>query len=308
MNLKSFLSIPLAICLLCSSTFTAAATSDITNPETEAEIRAYLESSPSATTTNEYDILKEQQDSAHAVLDSRTASEQKVEDAKEILSFDPVEHFYDLQDKGKAYLEEQGYPADQIEAIMEFDGSEDAIYRASASLTADLLILNRDKHSDGKRMLEAKYIFSWSGIPSMRSTDSVALAASNFFYTDSSGASVVYYAADSGSERLTEHPTVKKLPKCESRAAGIDLSMQKISNRTYYHPVSGYVSAEFNSLDFRQTNIGGTYAHAIFKVSASPSASLTLGTSGTGASVSVRFDLSGDFKEMGFEDLVVDIP
>lgn len=104
MNLKSFLSIPLAICLLCSSTFTATATSDITNPETEAEIRAYLESSPSATTTNEYDILKEQQDSAHAVLDSRTASEQKVEDAKEILSFDPVEHFYDLQDKGKAYL------------------------------------------------------------------------------------------------------------------------------------------------------------------------------------------------------------
>lgn len=308
MNLKSFLSIPLAICLLCSSTFTAAATSDITNPETEAEIRAYLESSPSATTTNEYDILKEQQADARAVLDSPTASEEEVEEAEESLAFDPVKHFYDLQDKGKAYLEEQGYPTDQIEAIMEFDGSEDAIYRASASLTADLLILNRDKYSDGKRILEAKYIFSWNGIPSMRSTDCVALAASNFFYTDGSGSSVVYYAADSGSERLTEHPTVKKLPKCESRAAGIDLSMQKISNRTYYHPVSGYVSAEFNSLDFRQTNIGGTYAHAIAKISASPSASLTLGTSGTGASVSVRFNLSGDFEEMGFEDLVVDIP
>lgn len=171
--------------------------------------------------------MKEQLDSAHAVLDSRTASEQEVEDAKEILSFDPVEHFYDLQDKGKAYLEEQGYPADQIEAIMEFDGSEDAIYRASASLTADLLILNRDKHSDGKRMLEAKYIFSWSGIPSMRSTDSVALAASNFFYTDSSGASVVYYAADSGSERLTEHPTVKNSPSVKVVLPGLTCPCKK---------------------------------------------------------------------------------
>lgn len=302
MRFKSFFAIPLSICLLCASVSTTAAATSITNPETEEEIFAYLASSPTATTTNEYDILKEQQADARAVLKSRTASEEEIEEAKEILSVDPVEYFYDLQKKGENYLEEQGYPAEQIEAIMEFDGSEDAIYRASASVTTDLLILSREMLPNGKAVVEAKYVFSWSGVPFLRSTDFVGLSVSDFFYSENSGDSVVYYKAEDGSKKITENPAVEDMPHCENRAAGMDLPMQIISNRIYYYPTSGYISARFNSLDNDQTSVAGTYAHAALEINFSPALTLSLRT---GASESIRFDLEGDFKEMGYEDMVV---
>ncbi len=293
MNLKSFLSIPLAICLLCSSTFTAAATSDITNPETEAEIRAYLESSPSATTTNEYDILKEQQDSAHAVLDSRTASEQEVEDAKEILSFDPVEHFYDLQDKGKAYLEEQGYPVDQIEAIMEFDGSEDAIYRASASVTADLLILDRGI-SGSRRYFEAKYIFSWDKVPSFCWTDLISITSDNYYHVRGSGSSKVYYSSTASSNNKTETLTVDDMPNCYFHGAGVDIPMTKNYSGTIYHALTGHMTVQFdNENGDIQTGVLGTYVHSTIVHDYSLSASLGFpGDASAGLNLELRKGMS----------------
>ena len=248
--------------------------------------------------------MKDQQADARAVSDSPTVSEQEVEEAEESLAFDPVKYFYDLQDKGEAYLEEHGYPADQIEAIMEFDGSEEAIYRASASVTTDLLILSREMLPNGKAVAEAKYVFSWSGVPSMHSTDFIGLAASNFFYSDGSGDSVVYYKAEDGSKKITKHPDVEDMPKCDGRAAGMDLPMQIISNRTYYNPTSGYISAQFYSLKEVQTSIAGTYAHAVLKITASPSLTISLLT---GISPSIRFDFHGDFEEMGYQQLMVDV-
>ena len=134
--------------------------------------------------------------------------------------------------QGASALASQGYPSHQIQAILAFDGSEEAIYRACASISTHLLILSRDKYPNDTRTLEAKYIFSWSGMLLYGQTDLVALSSNRVLLCEGSGASTVYYAADVGSERLIAHPDVKKLPSGNGRAAGIDLSMQGTS-RSY---------------------------------------------------------------------------
>lgn len=237
------------------------------------------------------------------MLRTPSSTQLEIAQARAILTLDPIQHFYDLQAQGASALASQGYPSHQIQAILAFDGSEEAIYRACASISTHLLILSRDKYPNDTRTLEAKYIFSWSGMPSIRQTDLVALSSNQFFYAEGSGASTVYYAADVGSERLIAHPDVKKLPSGNGRAAGIDLSMQGTSGHTGYHPVCGSITAKFRSQDFRQTNISGTYAHALFPVDLDPTSALSpyLGT------LSSRFDLSGKFAQMRSDNLVADI-
>lgn len=257
----------------------------------------------SSDTTSEYDVLKAQQSLARSVLRTPSSTQLEIAQARAILTLDPIQHFYDLQAQGASALASQGYPSHQIQAILAFDGSEEAIYRACASISTHLLILSRDKYPNDTRTLEAKYIFSWSGMPSIRQTDLVALSSNQFFYAEGSGASTVYYAADVGSERLIAHPDVKKLPSGNGRAAGIDLSMQGTSGHTGYHPVCGSITAKFRSQDFRQTNISGTYAHALFPVDFAPTSAL----SPYSGALSSRFDLSGKFEHMRSDNLVADI-
>lgn len=289
MKMKSFLAILLAICLLGAGVYIMKVTSRQADSQRQAAMHDLVDLS--SRTISEYDMLKEQQAQAGAVLAGQSASQQDRDRAQEVLAIDPVKHFYDLQAKGQAYLQEQGYPTDQMQAILAFDGSEEAIYHASASLATDLLILSRDKYTGGRRVCEAKYIFSWHGIPSFHATDLVTLTSSHFYYA--SGSSVVYYADGSGTERFTEYPTVKTLSVQRGHAVGIDLSMQKISSGICYHPVSGYISATFDSLDFRQTNIGGLYAHTLLSRDEASSAS---------------FDPTGYVAEIGMKDQVVGIP
>lgn len=186
---------------------------------------------------------------------------------------------------------------------MSFDGSEEAIYRACASLSTHLLILNHDKYPDDTRTLEAKCIFSWNGMPSIRQTDLIALSSDRFFYAEGTGSSTIYYAADVGTERLTVHPDVKKITSGNGRAAGINLSMQEVSGRVSYHPVCGSITVKFSSRDFRQTCIQGAYVHAILPTDVDPVATLPLNLVGT----FTRLDVWGKFTDMRLKSLVVDI-
>lgn len=121
----------------------------------------------SSDTTNEYDFLKAQQSLARSVLRTPSSTQLEIAQARAILTLDPIQHLYDLQAQGASALASQGYPSHQIQAILAFDGSEEAIYRACASISTHLLILSRDKYPNDTRTLEAKYIFSWSGMPSI---------------------------------------------------------------------------------------------------------------------------------------------
>ena len=190
MKTKSFGGILLIVCLLCVGIFIASTRLHLAVPEAQTETYN-LDFSPSTYTTNEYDALKMQQWYARTVLDKPSSTQAEIKQAREILAIDPVKHFYDLQAKGEEELAALGYPAYQIQAILAFDGSENAIYRACASLSTHLLILNHDKYPDDTRTLEAKYIFSWNGMPSIRQPDLIALSSDRFFYAEGSGSSTV---------------------------------------------------------------------------------------------------------------------
>lgn len=302
MKTKSFWGILLIVCLLCVGIFIASTRLHLADPEMQAETYN-LDLSAPACTTNEYDALKMQQWSARTVLNKPSSTQAEIRQAREILAIDPVKHFYDLQAKGEDALAALGYPAEQIRAIMAFDGSEEAIYRACASLSTHLLILNHDKYPDDTRTLEAKYIFAWSGMPSLRQTDLIALSSDRFFYAEGSGSSTIYYAADVGTERLVVHPDVKGILAGNGRAAGINLSMQEVSGRVSYHPVCGSITAKFSSLDLRQTCIQGVYVHAILPTDVDPAATLPLNLIGT----SRQLDVWGKFTDIRLDALVAHV-
>lgn len=302
MKTKSFWGALLIVFLLCVGIFIASTRSHLADPETQTET-CNLDFSPSTYTTNEYDALKMQQWYARTVLNKPSSTQAEIKQAREILAIDPVKHFYDLQAKGEEELAALGYPAYQIQAILAFDGSEEAIYRACASLSTHLLILNHDKYPDDTRTLEAKCIFSWNGMPSIRQTDLIALSSDRFFYAEGTGSSTIYYAADVGTERLIVHPDVKKITSGNGRAAGINLSMQEVSGRTGYHPVCGSITVKFSSRDFRQTCIQGTYVHAILPTDVDPAATLPLNLVGT----SRQLDVWGKFTDIRLDALVAHV-
>lgn len=302
MKTKSFGGILLTVCLLCAGILIASAHSYPADPEVQAETYD-LEFSAPACTTNEYDALKMQQWSARTVLNKPSSTQAEIKQAREILAIDPVKHFYALQAKGEDALAALGYPAEQIRAITAFDGSEEAIYQACASLSTHLLILNHDKSPDDTRTLEAKYIFAWKGMPSLRQTDLIALSSDRFFYVQGAGTSTVYYAADVGTERFITHPDVKEIPAGNGRAAGINVSMHEVSEGTGYHPVCGSITVKFHSMDFRQTCIQGIYAHAILPTDVDPAAELPLHLIGT----FTRLDVWGKFTEMRLDDVVAHV-
>lgn len=311
-KLKKMLSVILACCMFFISIPTASAmeVEKKFDLDTEEGILSYLESSPTATTVSEYDIWKEQKEEATVCLERQTISAQERVEAQRIMDFDPVEHFYELKDKGEEYLRENGYTETQIEAIMAFDGSESSIYRASAKLTADLMITSKNSTSSQNKFT-AKYVFSWSGTPSFCFTDLVAIVSEYFYFT--SGNSTVYYRTEQLNEDIgIDFPTtitrkigVKAMEKCNGHAGGIDLPMtyvESIGNLdVVYNARTGNVTANFNSVDFHQTAVSGTYAHKTVSFIAEPTMSIGL----KGLSPNVKLDLKINWQELAYETLVV---
>lgn len=282
---------------------------DVPSLDSEKAIREYLQNSPTATVVNEYDLWKQEREHAQTVLNSRSSTNDERNIAAEVLNYDPVKHFYTLQAFNEEELKIQGYSSEQIEAIKNFDGSEESIYRASATVSNDLLILERGYKSSSYYVV-AKYIFSWSGTPNFLFTDAPTITSDNFYVDSSSSVnkSTAYYNLPSANISSSSSYSVTAFSKCNQHTAGINLPMKKNitkSGVSYTVPcTTGHVTARFsNANNLRQGAFAGIYLHNQITVAANPSLSLTL----AGFSPSITFNLSGNMVESNRSELNVTI-
>ena len=314
--MKKLISAILSFALLCSfaSPAFAASVSDSSQVlsaaevQTPEEIKQFLKNSPDTVVTNEYDALKQRQAEARELLrqNSINTTQEEYQEAVDILAIDPVAIFYELKEKGEPYLREHGYSETQINAILNFDGSEDAIYRASATVSGNLSILSQSTVGT-TRKFTAKYTFAWNGAVSFSYKHLTAINSELFYLIEGSSKNdaLLYYDSTATSTVRSTYAPVVRMQKCNGHGAGVDIDHSitvGTTTQTVYNIDSGYMIAEFDNLNGdRQTGISGLYV--VSSVQVSPSLSATLQY--RNASASLSFDLKFGQTESARRDTTV---
>lgn len=130
---KRFVSAFLGICMMFAVLImntsavdlpsTETAVENVPSLSTEEEIREFLLTSPTTVWKSEYDIVKDLQ--AQIAYNQCNTLSNDIQET--VANIDCAKRLYELQGKGEDFLRENGYPEEQINAIMDFDGSEAAI-------------------------------------------------------------------------------------------------------------------------------------------------------------------------------------
>lgn len=282
-------------------------TENVPSLNTEAEIREFLFSSPDTVWRSEYDIVKDLQ----TQITQNKCSEISDDAKEEIANLNYAERLCELQEKGEEFLRDNGYPEEQIDAIMDFDGSEAAIYRASPSMASSLVILDRSA-SNSQRKFTAKYVFTWSGVPALSFTDCATILSECYYYVDNSGSSTLYYRHPTVTDSYITNGKVVKMPKCFGHAAGVDIPLQQnrtINGASYpFHLSTGSLEATFNNKNgVVQSEVVGSYAHQTVKVTATPSISISVSKSGVSGAILLDIKLENYLKEMTRKELTVSV-
>lgn len=103
------------------------------------------------------------------------------------------EHIRSLKNRSKEDLEKFGYTSQQIEAIQNYDGSQEMMALASASLSIYAYITSFYRNtSDYYTYLQIGYVWSWSGLPNYWYTDCIT-AIWNKSYTNYANTNRITY-------------------------------------------------------------------------------------------------------------------
>ena len=191
-------------------------------------------------------------------------------------------YIYQLKDLSKDDLIDMNFNNSQIEAIKNFDGSDELAVQASASVSATLK-LTQFKYTSSDKRTHASATFSgnWVGTPLYKKVDSIGIgmigSASRFVKISSSDAITHYDGSVIKNTKSFYH---------SSAGQSYNFGICDINGKIFKKFTMTYTAAA----DGKNTlmDYGAAYAHYY----ESTSVGLSIGVSGSGASIGVSFSIN----------------
>lgn len=214
MNLKKIMSLLTVALTIAIGTVTfgqGAYAAEIPNNTTSTSIAKDSQTKTHKEITNEYLKMKE--------LSKKSVSELKLQGLKDSaiqqvksndIKKEYSEHIKKMATYSNDELKKMGYTSKQINAIQNYDGSEQMTVDAASSVT---VYTSKSSYEASSSRTDAviDFSFSWEGQPFMKFTDTLAVCWSEGLYIDRSDSycKVTYRASADGNQHATSTARVK---------------------------------------------------------------------------------------------------
>ena len=195
-----------------------------------------------------------------------------------------IDHVKDLDSKTDDVLKAVGYTDEQIEIIRNFHGTDSELRAigSKVNITARGSLSHDGQYTKGT----VYYSWEWSGIPSFKMKDEIAISWNDWECLNDNGV-VYYYDKITGAStgRVAQVETDKGNTETEGIAHRFDVAM----NDNYYYAKKGSGSFEVRSTVFgpnvkKNMNYYMAYGHS--QLNFSGSISFSVGTGGAEGSIS----------------------
>ncbi|MFQ9298998.1 MAG: hypothetical protein ACLR4X_11445 [Clostridia bacterium] len=216
-------------------------------------------------TVKEYDAIRK--------LDKKTDSKLRsmgytVEEIESIRNYeqnfaDSIEELKNMDEK--VLKENFDYTDEQIEIINNFDGTEEQMSRASASVTLTIS-KNSSSVSSSSSKLNVKVRFVWSGMPVCQFNDAFAMVnGEKMYYDNLNTLFTCTYVSGSGAQKTYQY----YLKRTEAGNTGADVKFPFYKTvGTKYYLKSGSANVPLSrSSKVTQCGIGVSYGHANISLS-----------------------------------------
>ena len=232
------------------------------------------------TVINEYDALKQLSQQSDSSLEQRGFSAEEIfqiRNYREIY----INHITSLQSIPNEVLSKHEYSAAQILAIQTFNGSEEQMALAAASLdihatTASFTYPN----SEGRTTGRLAYSWHWNGLPVAKMRDMVAASWNDWVLTDE-GSSVSYFSVHTGEPYTTESATYTNPTNNTWNGGGHKFNVAKSDNLYYAKSGSGHFDVESDGVYQKDFLFYIEYGHATLSYNIGFSVSVPGGAAGS---------------------------
>lgn len=193
-------------------------------------------------------------------------------------------YIYELKQKSKIELDCLNFNETQINAIKSFDGSDEKASRASAYISATLKLTQFKYTSSDKRThTSATFSGKWAGTPLYKMQDSIAIGmigSKSRFVKKSSSNAITHADGKVVRNTLSAYPSFAG----QSYKFGIASSYNKVF-KSFTMTYTAMADGKNTLIDY-----GAIYVHYKQTVA---STGITIGASGTGASIGICFTIKG---------------
>lgn len=181
-------------------------------------------------------------------------------------------------------LRKFGYTSDQIRAIRRYDGSDEALSRAAATvsvgLTIDYCTYNASINRTSSRI---RFNFSWNGQPAIKLKDMMTVGWDGWMEAGKS-ANVQYQYIYSGGTAKNQTPTY--VNPSNGVAYGGGYKFNATIDNNYYYAQTGNCAFVVDSAGERDMHTTGAFAHQTIGIE--PSFSVTVSSSGVSPVISIN--------------------
>lgn len=248
----------------------------------EQDKKEFLNSDLETTVTiSEYEMIKQLREEYEKNSKYKEMTEDEIDNLKNYEA-DYVKHIEEMNKLTDDELKILGYNQEQINAIRNFDGTDEYIAKSSARVSLSIS-KNSSSYSGGKTKLNVKVRFVWSGVPTFLFKDGFGVTNGEGMYFDNlQTLFTTTYISTTNSQRTYKG----NLKRTDSGNTGATTTFQvyRSEGPLRYYLKSGSANVPLNrAAKLKQCGIGIAYGHSYFYPN------ISVSVSGTGNSVGISF-------------------